>query len=630
MILSDNETRVDMINNRAIAITVVDLINESKDNPISIGIHGDWGSGKSSLLEMIEEELIGKNGVECIKFNGWKYQGFEDAKIALMSTIISELIRKRKFAIKCQDTIKKIWKNINWLNVAKNAGGIALAAITGIPSIGILSNMFYNTNEDGHETEKLEQQIIDTKTAQDSSIAKEFFEFQQAFEKLLSDSSVDKLVILIDDLDRCLPEITIDTLEAIRLFMFSKSTAFVIAADEAMIEYAVKRHFPNIVDNNLGQEFSKRYLEKLIQVPFRLPALGEVETKMYILLLMIGSKLSENNNNFLKLIKTSIEKLKKPWIHQGLSFKDLQEILAEDYDVVKNEIMIANQIYPILYRYTYGNPRKIKRFINMLLLRYRISEARGFGDEITLPILAKIMLVEYYMPEVYSEIAKETSDNGKCKLLDELEKLFSQNDDNSNLEIESNDNKAFCNKILDPNNNVLFYNWLNSEPLLGNIDLRPYYFACKEKEEYVFNKVQSDKLISIIAGLMSSSMNIANIADQVERLSKNDAKYVFDILSQKILSQGDISIKPKGIDGIKCLVGKHKELQSDLIGLILSFDKKKVGAWICGGWKQCITDETEKGNLKEYYNDLSINGNDIVKSILQNIMKGDKNGDFYK
>ena len=95
--------------------------------------------------------------------------------------------------------------------------------------------------------------------------SKEFTEFQKSFSELLEASSIKKLVVLIDDLDRCLPEVTIETLEAVRLFMFSNSTAFVIAADETMIEYAVKNHFPDLTDTNnknLGAEFSKRYLEK--------------------------------------------------------------------------------------------------------------------------------------------------------------------------------------------------------------------------------------------------------------------------------------------------------------------------------------------------------------------------------
>lgn len=64
MILSDNETKVDLLNNDAIAKTIVSLIKDSKEQPISIGIHGDWGAGKSSILEMVEHDLnTSANGV---------------------------------------------------------------------------------------------------------------------------------------------------------------------------------------------------------------------------------------------------------------------------------------------------------------------------------------------------------------------------------------------------------------------------------------------------------------------------------------------------------------------------------------------------------------------------------------
>jgi len=137
MILSDNETKVDMLNNRAIAMTVTELIKECDDRPISIGVHGDWGAGKSSILAMVEDELSEqKDGIECIRFNGWKHQGFEDAKIALMSAIVSELVEKRKPSTEAKIILKKLWKNINWLSVVKTAGSVAFSAATDIPPIG--------------------------------------------------------------------------------------------------------------------------------------------------------------------------------------------------------------------------------------------------------------------------------------------------------------------------------------------------------------------------------------------------------------------------------------------------------------------------------------------------------------
>jgi putative protein kinase ArgK-like GTPase of G3E family len=54
VILTDNETKVDLLNNEAIAKTIIALLREKPERPVTIGVHGDWGAGKSSILEMIE------------------------------------------------------------------------------------------------------------------------------------------------------------------------------------------------------------------------------------------------------------------------------------------------------------------------------------------------------------------------------------------------------------------------------------------------------------------------------------------------------------------------------------------------------------------------------------------------
>jgi len=59
MILTDNETKVDLLNNEAIATTIIGLLGAKPDHPVTIGVHGDWGAGKSSVLEMIEAGFAG-------------------------------------------------------------------------------------------------------------------------------------------------------------------------------------------------------------------------------------------------------------------------------------------------------------------------------------------------------------------------------------------------------------------------------------------------------------------------------------------------------------------------------------------------------------------------------------------
>ena len=154
MILSDNETSIDLLNNESIANTVVSLIQESDDRPLSFGIHGDWGAGKSSVLEMIQNKVDGLKQPNsdfycCIRFNGWKHQGFEDSKIALMSSIVSELSVIASEKAKSDETllenikkrIGKLWKNINWMTVAKTGVKVGVGLATGTTPIMLATSI---------------------------------------------------------------------------------------------------------------------------------------------------------------------------------------------------------------------------------------------------------------------------------------------------------------------------------------------------------------------------------------------------------------------------------------------------------------------------------------------------------
>lgn len=218
---------------------IVSLIKDSKEQPISIGIHGDWGAGKSSILEMVENEVklassVSGKKYSCIRFNGWKHQGFEDSKVALMSSIISELEKKEKLGVKSGEILKKLWKNINWMTVAKTAGKTALGIATGTAPLTLLSSTMdilksTVTTEEGiaGAIESIGGYLSDAKITEDISSNKEFSEFQENFAELLEDAAIEKLIVLIDDLDRCLPDVAINTLEAVRLFMFTEKTALV-------------------------------------------------------------------------------------------------------------------------------------------------------------------------------------------------------------------------------------------------------------------------------------------------------------------------------------------------------------------------------------------------------------------
>ncbi len=142
MIVADNETSIDLLYYEAIARTVVRLVNEKSDEPLTVGVHGDWGAGKSSVLMMVEEAFAKKDRVLCVRFNGWLFQGFEDAKAVLIETIVEELLRSRSTSTKVIDQAKKVLRRVDWMKLARKVGGLAFTAATGIPHPDTLKDLY--------------------------------------------------------------------------------------------------------------------------------------------------------------------------------------------------------------------------------------------------------------------------------------------------------------------------------------------------------------------------------------------------------------------------------------------------------------------------------------------------------
>lgn len=83
---------------------------------------------------MIEAGFANEQNVLCLKFNGWRFQGFEDARIALIEGIVTGLIDKRPALTRATVAVKNVFRRIDWLKAAKKAGGLAFNAFTGMPT----------------------------------------------------------------------------------------------------------------------------------------------------------------------------------------------------------------------------------------------------------------------------------------------------------------------------------------------------------------------------------------------------------------------------------------------------------------------------------------------------------------
>ena len=111
----DNETEKDFLNFSGVAQTVAEIIVQAQGRPISIGVSGRWGVGKSSMIKLIRNALTQRKDQKApalvfVEFNAWLYQGYDDARAAVMDVIASKLseeAEKRKTGIeKTKDLLK--------------------------------------------------------------------------------------------------------------------------------------------------------------------------------------------------------------------------------------------------------------------------------------------------------------------------------------------------------------------------------------------------------------------------------------------------------------------------------------------------------------------------------------------
>lgn len=650
MILTDNETKVDLLNNEAISKTIIELLRENPDHPVTIGVHGDWGAGKSSVLEMIEEGFAGQEDVLCLKFNGWRFQGFEDAKIALIEGIVTGLVEKRPTLTKAAGALKDVFNRIDWLKVAKRAGGLAVTAFTGIPTpdqisavMGTLEGIFADPGQLATKeslTSAIEGVKSMLKPAETKNVPEEVEAFRKAFDKLLEDAGIKQLIVLIDDLDRCLPDTAIETLEAIRLFVFTARTAFVVAADEAMIEYAVRKHFPDLPETTGPRDYARNYLEKLIQVPFRIPALGETETRIYVTLLLTGAEIGDEHADYAKLIAAARERLKRPWENTGLDAATVKAALGAKADKANNALALSDQIGPILASGTKGNPRQIKRFLNTLLLRERTANARGFGADITLPVLAKLMLAERFIPRLFEQIAfvSAVHPKGICDDLEHLEKSLVAEGANVKGDGKATTDVRKASKTTEtvasePESAVLsewkssdtVRHWARVQPLLSGIDLRPYLFVTKDKKDYFGPVSVLGHLATVVEKLFGGKMTVQGYEAELRQLVQPEADKVFEAVRTKIMGTGALETLPPGVNGLIVLVKAQPGLQSKLLDFLEALPSSKCGPWAVSGWQGVVKDADCVGRLMTLLTEWSkVTNNHALKAAAELALKDTK------
>ncbi|WP_299452649.1 P-loop NTPase fold protein [uncultured Microscilla sp.] len=602
---TDNDTDIDLINYDHLVQSAIDIISNENLLPCTIGIYGEWGSGKSSLMRLIQKELESDEKILVIKFNGWLFEGYEDAKSALMEVILNTLYEKEKNTKKVTKRIGKALRKIQWLKLGKVALkyglGFAAAGPMGLALLG--AKDLQNPNPKSMPTQgqavgnigKANLGDFDFLNREQEPVVT-IKELHQDFEEILEDTTVEKVVVFIDDLDRCNPDTIIETLEAIKLFLFLKNTSFIISADERIIEQGVKTKFKDVYSEGLG--LGKQYLEKLIQFPIHIPRLSNNEMEIYSNLLF--TSLYAEPKDFEK-IRESVINQKGEQLYSGditYTFTNASKLFQElgiEFEKGKTDITdalaLTSEIIDVLVIQLQGNPRQCKRFLNTLLMRTKMAKTK----EITLSqrTLAKIMLLEYFSSKKYLFLADlQASEKGKPQLISVLEKILNKKKQGKQDKGEQKKDKQEDNtkKEIIPQTLIeVLKEWeedtfikklMASEPYLSNVDLRPYfYFSRKSQSSFSIVPLgmssDAESVFKDISGEKTAKSIMKLAMEKFKNLSEVDVTQIIKAIQEKILRDE----KPSSLITNLFKMGEvRKELKSDILDFIENLPTEKVTA----------------------------------------------------
>lgn len=390
---SDDPAPTDLLSFDAVAATVADALLDEALDPVALGLSGTWGSGKTTVLGLVDKELTDRadeqRKVLVIKTDPWRYDPTTGAKESLIGEVLvalaTEIDETQSTTEEAKRTARalavRLAKRIDWAKAIKVTAKTSLAFQ--IPSVNDIVDLV-KPPEPG-EGEEEQVRGLDA--------------FRQEFTLLMASEAlqhVQAVAVLVDDLDRCLPETVIESLEAIRLFLAVPKMSFVIAADEERVADAIRTRFASTgasTDAEPDQEEpAKLYLHKIVQTTIPLPALSRFDTQSFLLLLQLQQRLSADQ------VTSLIEQCADVRRAGG----DLDDLTGLDEVDLSDELAFASRLTPILYEKLHGNPRRIKRFLNDLRVRQSIASRRGI--DLKAAIVAKLMVLEVLLSDDFKEV----------------------------------------------------------------------------------------------------------------------------------------------------------------------------------------------------------------------------------
>jgi len=355
---------------KAYANTLATIIL-SKDNktPLVIGVYGNWGSGKTSLMQIVKTKVEEKRNIKennqipsfmheedpntfrpckTVWFNAWKYSKEEELWVSLIDAIGRELRKDSDLLKKIKEKASDFKRKYKWSKAM-------LSTMTQLLSYG-----------------RVNLNIEESRFAQNVAF---YDEFQNFFDEIIADFTKREtggaLVIFIDDLDRCLPSKVIGLLEAIKLFMDRPGCIFLIGTDPKMITSAIQAHYDT---HGIKEMSAEEYLDKIVQIHFTLPPPRSDDIKAFI-----------------------------------RNLPGLEPFTRDQLELIASGVPT--------------NPRRIKTFVNYIELQWALLVNIGLGELKDKQNLAEWLMLNEVSPAFREEVQSGKSEASIITLIDKLKEL---------------------------------------------------------------------------------------------------------------------------------------------------------------------------------------------------------------
>lgn len=415
--INDSASKEDHIGFKPYVQSLARMIRHKETStPLTIGIYGPWGTGKTSFMMQLENEINhlsiqdvnNKKKIFHVKFDAWKHQTNEKVWAALLQTIPLQLEKDlglferlyRRFAhawSKLDFVAKNTFRFIFWVTIIiltfqctfyfKSGDWFIDPKFNFFPALGLLVTWKNILPSLGRILSPLGLDLsglVNKKSLKDH--VKSVYEFTGDLKNIIEANigREGRLILYIDDLDRCSPDNVTGVIEALNVFLDAKQCVFILGMDHEKIAKSIGVKYKDLCGNDDPIEYGNSFLEKIVQLPINLPFMGDDDTK-YL------------SGQLLSLDETLDDQVHAPPIYDNN--RPQNEFVDIDFpNVFKSDLKEA-----LIYLKP-RSPRNIKRFINKAWFYFLLSKVDNetFKDVDPTYLGLWLLLHELYPYEIES------------------------------------------------------------------------------------------------------------------------------------------------------------------------------------------------------------------------------------